>query len=494
MRNKKLFFFLTLLIGLSSIIFTKTSCKKVEQTNLLEQAPTESLLLKEFFKNSENVNSTTKRVVDKMKEAQSIDKSFIAEVVKKFGYPVWDKSMLRYKNTSASKSAEESSDTSVVIPIVQPTDTDVQSCLEAIVNQNVSIEFFERNKYPNYPFGNDTLRKNKAERYVVEFMKLSKSVFNHNSFRILDKRLFYDSATYNEPVNRSTYIKLQQNTQTGKTQNAPLICTVTVTYDVVHNCSCVDPNNCDDCVDGLSPCWTSTENINIDCGNGGGPGPDGPLFVGNGYSPSGYVGGGSSPNSNLNPVCNCPYVAPYPWIVEEDDYPNFTDGGNPTDAIFKLQASIIRNWKGSPIANGTAKEKGNFGEIASDVVLYMKDYIPMHKRIIDIELSGHHGVDGLFKKGNTYYIVEAKFGVQTLSSGPPQQMSTDWLNGQQPTNNPGGWTRIQYAAGGIAKGNEVMASNPVRLVAYVDANGIVVYKILTVGSNGNVTPGAVFNP
>ena len=56
-------------------------------------------------------------------------------------------------------------------------------------------------------------------------------------------------------------------------------------------------------------------------------------------------------------------------------------------------------------------------------------------------------------------------------------------------------TRIQYAAAQNATlGYAIMASNPVRLIAYVQPDGSVIYKQLIVDAIGNVTIGNIFTP
>lgn len=160
--------------------------------------------------------------------------------------------------------------------------------------------------------------------------------------------------------------------------------------------------------------------------------------------------------------------------------------GNQLDNTFKIQNNIINTWKGTNIQNGTNLQKGNFGEIASDVALQLKGYTPLHNRITDINNPTHLGIDAVFKTtvgGVTkYYIVEAKWGNKSTDNNTvPRQMSDAWINGRLQGHTR---TRLQEAVGDATAAT--IGTSYIRLLANVDANGNVKYTMLD--SNGQTIP------
>lgn len=108
--------------------------------------------------------------------------------------------------------------------------------------------------------------------------------------------------------------------------------------------------------------------------------------------------------------------------------------GNIADAVNDRQRNVINQHRNT-IGNATNKRKGNFGEMASDLDLAEKGYIPLHTRIDNIDQAGHNGIDAVMEKNGQYFIVESKFSSTTTPSlnpanpatNLPKQMSEDWI-------------------------------------------------------------------
>jgi hypothetical protein len=155
--------------------------------------------------------------------------------------------------------------------------------------------------------------------------------------------------------------------------------------------------------------------------------------------------------------------------------------GNWLDDIYNAQKSIINQWKNN-IATATNIRKGNFGEIASDAFLAEKNFQPLHTRLQSIDAPTRQGIDGVFKKGNEYFIVESKYhGTTTLGNTiDGKQMSDAWINGSDRLLNAVGPTILQ----------DINAVGYRRLLAEVSPDGSIIYKELDASANviGTFTP------
>ena len=77
---------------------------------------------------------------------------------------------------------------------------------------------------------------------------------------------------------------------------------------------------------------------------------------------------------------------------------------NVADAVNDVQRNVLNQWKNT-IGNASNARKGNFGEMATDLDLADKGYIPLHTRIDDIDAPGHNGIDAVMEKNGQYFIV-----------------------------------------------------------------------------------------
>lgn len=161
--------------------------------------------------------------------------------------------------------------------------------------------------------------------------------------------------------------------------------------------------------------------------------------------------------------------------------------GSWMDDIYNAQKNIINQWKNT-IENASNIRKGNFGEMASDAFLTEKSFQPLHTRLDNIDAPTRQGIDGVFKKGNEYFIVEAKYhGTATLSTltDGTKQMSDAWITGGGANN------RLFQAVGGNqAIYDDIINSGYKRLLAEIAPDGTVIYKELDASASviGSFTP------
>jgi len=157
--------------------------------------------------------------------------------------------------------------------------------------------------------------------------------------------------------------------------------------------------------------------------------------------------------------------------------------GNIADAINDRQRNVINQHRNT-IGNATNKRKGNFGEMASDLDLGEKGYIPLHTRIDNIDASGHNGIDAVMEKNGQYFIVESKFSSTTTPSLNPANPSTDlpkkmsdaWINQRD-------YERLRDILNPNVA-NDIIDSGYTRVLATHGPNGNKIYKL--VDANGNI--------
>ena len=170
-------------------------------------------------------------------------------------------------------------------------------------------------------------------------------------------------------------------------------------------------------------------------------------------------------------------------IARGDDVGRVT--ANIADAVNDAQRNILSQWR-DRISRATNRQKGNFGEMATDLDLADNGYIPLHRRIDNIDAPGHQGIDAVFEKNGQYFIVESKFSSTNTPSlnpanpttGLPKQMSDDWIRRPGELSNVLGNNEI------LAQ--QILNSNYTRVVATHGPNGNKIYKLVdSLGNIGN---------
>lgn len=95
-----------------------------------------------------------------------------------------------------------------------------------------------------------------------------------------------------------------------------------------------------------------------------------------------------------------------------------------------------------------------------------------------IDAPTSQGIDGVFKKGNEYFIVESKYsGTATLSTltDGTKQMSDVWIRGNR--------RLIDAVGGNQAVYDDILNSGYKRISAEVAPDGTIIYKELDAKAN-----------
>ncbi len=148
--------------------------------------------------------------------------NFIPALVNKCGYPVWNKTLTNYTKTTTRRTTNEGvQDTIIHLPFVQENTTVVNSFIEALINDTIAIDLFEKYKYTQLPKGNIDATAATADKYINQFFMLQNKVFEHHFFKILDSSLFKTFIPSNVAANSKVkYINIEQEVSNGSQTNS----------------------------------------------------------------------------------------------------------------------------------------------------------------------------------------------------------------------------------------------------------------------------------
>jgi hypothetical protein len=208
MKKNKMFKYILNTIALFLALLLLNNCKKnvekIQETNSLFD-------LNKFFRGSESVDLSTKRIVTFFKNKQDKNADFLPNLVRNCGYPIWDKLMYNYPNKATIRSTNGDQDSVIHLPFVKENSTEVNAFVEAIINDTIAVEIFEKKKYTLLPKGSIESSTFTAERYLNQFFLLQKKVFNHHFYKIKDSLLFKNFLPNNLANNTSVnYIKIDE--------------------------------------------------------------------------------------------------------------------------------------------------------------------------------------------------------------------------------------------------------------------------------------------
>jgi hypothetical protein len=130
------------------------------------------------------------------------------------------------------------------------------------------------------------------------------------------------------------------------------------------------------------------------------------------------------------------------------------------------------------------KQKGNYGEMKTDIDMLDKGYIRISKEgITSLDDKGHQGIDGVYENPDgepKYLIVDSKYGSSQLSDTKDgKQMSDEWID-----------KRLDEAVG-KEKADEIRmeqienTDNIGKAVAHIDSDGNIAYTDIDNSEEGD---------
>ena len=341
---------LTFLIATLLII----SCRKVEQT--IAEEPSIAKQESKFFTNHPATDSLVQDILGFVKREN--DKyHFVDNLIKKIGYPYWDKSLTIRKGAGANTRTTTDSANTTYIPFVLDSQNNVNSTL--VINTSPSdtnFYFIADWQYRQRTYS-PTVADSSAESFALFFMMMDRRVFEHTEFQITDTLLFAAHPRETSNSLRKVYL-LNTSSPTGKMSLEDYEeCLVFAVCETPGYCS--NHGGCDyqNCVSDPDVCYIFEMCWEYDFGGGGSGsgGSEGPP----GGPPSG--GGGSGGGGWEPPICPETPEGGKLTIIEECD-----PGWEPPVPI--ANQSIIDSLQGYPCAQNILAMLPNLNNTTQNIL------------------------------------------------------------------------------------------------------------------------------
>lgn len=207
-------FNLCFLLGIMFLFIFQAGCKKNDLTD--PELKETKIGLRSFFSQTSGVSPQVQRVMDELQRQNNVASSHLVNtIVADHGYARWDKSFVQINKSASVTSFSKTMggvDTIVIVPLVKDDNEMVNAYLEAHLTQEVKINLRTAGEYRKMEFSNSTKAVNEAEKTAVRFMQLTKELYGHTNFRIIDDRLFQSSKDNNNK--EKSWITIELNKQT----------------------------------------------------------------------------------------------------------------------------------------------------------------------------------------------------------------------------------------------------------------------------------------
>ncbi len=485
------------IVAMATTMLFFFSCRKNEQSKSLQEKV--NIELERFFNVPNNASERTKKIIEKIKQDDA-KHNFVKSLVENYGYPKWDKLVETNANSNGSRTTN--TDTAYTLIPFQNTNSIITSFLAiADITGSLKFKLLTKQNIVGFINSSDSIAIKKNIQNAKILAAFEKSINGKDSLLLNNCKL---------PKVKNCSFTFTNNIL-GRSTNSYVITITTCGLEWVPAngwLTGLAPGQSGSYGDYVMKCssssiWVQTLNNDL---NGGGSSNNDPNW----WNPNGGGGGGGpiqvdeiddDYDNETGDISSLTGIPVQGWTNSQNSAGHYLDqNGNTIDNTFDAQNSIILLWKGTGTGkigsepNGSTgnTRKSNFGEIASDVALQIKGYTALDTRRTDINQTISKGIDGVFQKGGSYYIVEGKFGSSQISGGTnPPQMSDAWINGKLQGHNQ---TRLEEAVGSVSLAQTINNIGYTRLLANVDANGNVIYTKLD--SNGNKISGTAgeFNP
>src|SRR5258706_823729 len=180
-------------LGLISILlsawvicyFSLNACRKIDHQNNRSQIDN----TERFFKLSPNVHPAVKQVANKIRKLNE-QRNFINRFVTKQGFALWDKAVVTPIRSANTAARLESSDYSVLIPLVWDNAPLVHSAIAAkVTSDSTYFTVLDGGNYATYN-ADSASRGMNGRQLSATLMFLDNLVFGHTMFEIKDSAAF----------------------------------------------------------------------------------------------------------------------------------------------------------------------------------------------------------------------------------------------------------------------------------------------------------------
>ncbi len=313
-RNRKQLIPVILFVVITAIVVIN-SCRRIQHEELL--APKENSNETRFFNVPSTVDPIIKALANKIYR-QNEKYHFVNDLVKRVGFPVWDKSLIVTNQgvRAASARVMDDSTTLIYVPFAIDSAQLVKATLLAQLSPEDSVFRLVYDwEYRRFGFDSTTNYTWKAKDIFHLFARFQKSIYNHQSFQIIDGRILGRDSAW-QPI-----ASFDQNNswQRLNTLQPVTVCDIYITCDTsckrafkitTGYCGCPTVHN-----------LCSTQWINVDPGGGSMPSVFYTTSIGEGgindaqtwwvnQCPGG--GGGGVPKMSVTQECSATGWIPMP--------------------------------------------------------------------------------------------------------------------------------------------------------------------------------------
>jgi hypothetical protein len=183
------------------------SCNKLDVTTTEQNTNNVAAIEAKFFTIPAGTSDLTKRVIEEIKRRNE-KSGFVAEFAISNGYPVWDKVIQKKRqNQNQNQSSAiantvgspNSTDTLLIIPIVNITENRVNGIIRATINNGVALNYSLSQFYKNFGFGSDNVHE-QSTKFAFLNMALNKQIFGIDTYNFTDKKLFSNDTAFVKTV------------------------------------------------------------------------------------------------------------------------------------------------------------------------------------------------------------------------------------------------------------------------------------------------------
>lgn len=170
------------------LILTYSACRKVDKTSDL-QAPTKTISVTEKFFTLPANTKTLVKAISQIIFRQNEKEKFVEELVKKIGYPKWEKAIWSKQYGAMQTESGNTHNNIIYLPFAIPDSISTAAVLVIGLSPiDTAFSLVYPQQYQQYGF--DTTTNLSARNLFHLFAEFDHSIFGHTTFMITDGRIF----------------------------------------------------------------------------------------------------------------------------------------------------------------------------------------------------------------------------------------------------------------------------------------------------------------
>jgi hypothetical protein len=272
------------------------ACRKVDGVG--DYKSINLVLVSRFFKEHTSANLIV-QAANGFVRRENEKYHFAEEVIKRVGYPYWDKSMIRKTASKSGRGNSGDSSTLVYIPFVKDSMNTIDaSLIIGFSADDTTFAWLCDWQYKELSYTSGMPNNQSAEGIALFFMVMDSYTFGHTKFNITDSNLFSDGHIYYEHGRSIGLLQASQDNRVGRSNVQNLeVCAFYYHCGTPNESVCNDEDGCDFMNCPTDQCFLVDVEFCDDSwpeggGAGGGTGSGGSGTGGGGTGGGGSGGGG----------------------------------------------------------------------------------------------------------------------------------------------------------------------------------------------------------